>query len=307
MFDTVAISKTFLTLPKNDLESRGAFVKFDKNTGEPQKFFLNGQKGSKEPRITISKDIFNKGWRLRAEVSISAWLKGSNIYLPNEKDLLIFLLKLSEYVEKRTGLIFNARLERVARADMTRDFLLTENEVLAVISKLQNISIPRYDRRTFNNTGVSFSSKGQKKILVYSKFHDVLAKNGSELDLENARGILRLEIQHKKNATVSYIAESLGYSDHNANHILTLETSEKVINKVIELLHLKQFIENRNNRIDVLISKYGLSMAQKLTTHLAYKMVFGTDYYKHLKIGVSERKIKDYEKKCLEMGISSLE
>jgi hypothetical protein len=295
MFDTVAISKTFLTLPKNDLESRGAFVKFDKNTGEPQKFFLNGQKGSKEPRITISKDIFNKGWRLRAEVSISAWLKGSNIYLPNEKDLLIFLLKLSEYVEKRTGLIFNARLERVARADMTRDFLLTENEVLAVISKLQNISIPRYDRRTFNNTGVSFSSKGQKKILVYSKFHDVLAKNGSELDLENARGILRLEIQHKKNATVSYIAESLGYSNHNANHILTLETSEKVINKVIELLHLKQFIENGNNRIDVLLSKYGWSMASKLITHLAFIINISKQAFQKERLKIMRRSVWKWE------------
>jgi hypothetical protein len=307
MFDTVAISKTFLTLPKNDLESRGAFVKFDKNTGEPKKFFLNSQKGSKEPRITISKDIFNKSWRLRAEVSISAWLKGSNIYLPNEKDLLIFLLKLSEYVEKRTGLIFNARLERVARADMTRDFLLSENEVLGVISKLKNVIIPKYDRRTFNDTGVSFTSKGQKKILVYSKFHEVLNKNGSELELERARGILRLEIQHKKNATVSYIAESLGYANHKANYILTPETSEITIDKVMKLLHLNQLIEKRGNRIDVLLNKYGLLMARKLTTHLAYKMEFGADYYKHLKIGISERKIKEFEKMCLEVGISSLE
>ena len=113
MFDTIAISKTFFSLPDVALLGRnGCKPVFSKYDGEPYKFVLNGKEGIKEPRLTISKSP--KGfWILKAEVSVGAWLFNSNLFLPNENDMKRFFADLSNFVRWKTGVRFDALLERL--------------------------------------------------------------------------------------------------------------------------------------------------------------------------------------------------
>lgn len=226
MFDTVAISRTSARSPDVDLLVRnGCKPFFGKYTGEPYKLVLNGEKGTKEPRLNFSKSPLGY-WILKAEVSIGAWLFGSNIHLPDEEDMNDFFSYLSDFVRYKTGIKFDAYLERATRLDVTRDFQIGESRVLSVLKELNNVDIPKYHRKPVDNTGVYFENKGKvknKKYSVYSKFHDLLSKNADESELDLAKGLLRLEVEHKDNHAVSNLAKSLKMPNHNVNRIMTRE------------------------------------------------------------------------------------
>jgi hypothetical protein len=309
MFDTVAISSTFARLPDIDLlERKGCKPYFHKDTGEPYKLVLNGERGCKEPRLTISTSP--KGfWIIKAEVSIGAWLYDSNLFLPDENDMKNFFPALSEFVCEKTSIKFEAWRERVTRLDATRDFQTDEAKVLKIVRDIGNVEIPRYNRKPFNATGVYFENKGRdknKKYAIYSKQHDLIDKNASEAEIELARGLLRLEIQHKNNRAVSNLAKSLHLPNHNANNILTRQTSEKVIEKTMQLFSLHRLLENVESSLEKLAKNFSSAMPLTLAGHLLYKAQYGSDYGKLPFINLTEETIKKYERECAKTGILSL-
>ena len=310
MFDTVAISSTFARLPDIGLlERNGCSASFSRDTGEPYKLVLNGEENAKEPRLTISKNP-KELWIIRAEVSIGAWLFDSNLFLPDENDMKNFFPALSEFVSEKTGIKFDARRERVTRLDATRDFQTDEAKVLSILKQIGNVEIPKYDRKPVNNTGVYFVNKGKsknKKYALYSKYHDLLNKNASEAEIELARGLLRLEIQHKNNRSVSDLAKSLHLSNHNANNILTRQTSEKVIEKTMKLFSLSSLLENVESSLETLAKNFSSAMPLTLAGHLLYKAQYGSDYGKLPFINLTEETIKRYDRECAKTGILSLE
>jgi hypothetical protein len=179
MFDTVAISRTFTRSPDIDLlVKNGSKPFYSKYDGKPYKLVLNGLNGAKEPRLTISKSP-KALWIFKAEVSIGSWLFGSNLFLPDEKDIINFYLSLSNFVRYKTGIRFEAHLERTTRLDATRDFQIGESRVLSVLKELNSVDIPKYNRKPVNNTGVYFENQGKsknKKYSIYSKYHDFWIK-----------------------------------------------------------------------------------------------------------------------------------
>lgn len=310
MFDTVAISRTFARPPDVDLLVRnGCKPFFSKYTGEPYRLVLNGKEGAKEPRLTISKAPTGY-WIIKAEVSIGAWLFGSNIFLPNEKDMNNFFPELSDFVRYKTGIRFNAYLERTTRLAVTRDFSIGESRVLSVLKELNNVHIPKYNRKPVNNTGVYFENKGKdknKKYSIYSKFHDLLSKNANETELELAQGLLRLEVEHKNNRAVANLAKSFKMPNHNANLILTREVSETVIESAMALLNLEPLLRDTDCRLERLARNFDSAKPLTLAGHLLYKAKFGLDYGKLPFINLSEATIKKYERECAKTGTLSLE
>jgi hypothetical protein len=310
MFDSNAISKTMARLPDIDLlTKKGCKPVFSQTTGEPYKLVLNPPKNSHEPRITISKNPYKELWIIKPEVSIPAWLYGSNLYLPDESDIETYLSMLSDYVGDNIGVKFDARIERVTRVDVTRDIQVGEDRVLPIIAEINKMRIPKYDWRPFNDTTASFDNKGKvknKRYSNYSKFHEVAARNGSPDELEMAKGLLRMEVQHKNNAAVYNLAKSLKYPNHNAQTILTRETSEKVINQAMKLFKIEQFLENENSSIENLFNTYDSLTAFRLTGHLYLKSIYGAEYGKLPFINVKERTIKEYEKLCVKAGSLSI-
>lgn len=286
-----------------------AVRRFSVNIQEPYKLVLNGETSAKEPRLTISKSP--KGfWIIKAEVSIGAWMFGSNLFLPDQNDMKQFFPMLSDFVRFKTGIKFDARRERVTRADPTRDFQLEESKVLSVLKKLSNVEIPKYNRKPINNTGVYFENKGKiknKKYSIYSKYHDLLDKKAEETEIELARGILRLGIEHKDNRAVANLSKSLNFPDHNADHILTREVSETVIEDAMNLLTFESLINRNDSALEKLGETFDSSKPLTLAGHLLYKSKYGLDYGKLPFINLSENTIKKYDRECAKTGISSLE
>lgn len=311
MFDTVAISRTFARPPNIDLLVENGCKPFhSRYDGEVYKLALNGDEGAKEPRLTISSSP--KGfWIIKAEVSIGAWLHGSNIFLPDENDLRRFFPDLSQFVRLKTGIKFDAYSERTTRLDVTRDFILTESRVMSILKELKNVSIPKYHCKPIDNKSVYFENKGKdknKRFKIYSKYQDFIDKKASDAEIELAEGILRLEIEHKNNRAVSNLSGSLNIPYHFANRMITRETSEAVINNAMTLLHLDSILINQSkSKLETLVLNFDSSTALKLAGHLLFKDKFGADYYKLPFIDLKEATVRNYDRKCAKTGILSLE
>jgi hypothetical protein len=307
MIDTFQISKTFLRLPnQSELVSNGWKPLRDKYTGEPTALCCNSAKG--EPRLTLSKNR-NDYWIIRAEVSFGSWLHGSNLYLPNEKEFHNDLDFLSEYVESKSGIVFDAHTERVSRVDFTHDFQVGENAVIPIISKFGKLELTRYERVCFGNTSVYFKNKGKertKEFLIYSKYHERLANSKDLAEQEAAKGLIRLEVSYRKSA-VNRLAKSLKLPSHRANHILTKETSEKVIQRAMKQLHFDSLLTSESQNIEKLFELHSATMPLCLIGFLYLRDKYGDDLAKQFFIKTSPKTLKRYSDDCSKAGILSLE
>lgn len=112
MIDTFKISKTFARLPnQSELISNGWKMLLDRQTGEPAALYLTSPKGEGKPRLTISQNPLNDYWVIGAEVSLGSWLSNSNLHLPDEEEFYQGLHLLSQYVESKSGIGFDAHRE----------------------------------------------------------------------------------------------------------------------------------------------------------------------------------------------------
>ena len=311
MIDTTQISKTFARPPNfSEMLENGWKPLKDKHTGEPTALCCNSAKGRGEPRLTLSRTR-NDMWIIRAEVSPGAWLHGSNLYLPDEGDLQHVLDAISAYVEDKSGIVFDAHTERVTRVDFTRDFQVGEINVLPIIAKYARFILPKYHRVCYDETSVYFRNsleKGKltKQFKIYSKHHDLLDKCDDASESEKARGLLRFEVSHLK-AAVNRLAKSYNLPDHRANHILTKETSEKVIQTAMKQLHFDSFIKTETSNIDKLFEICDSASAFTRIGFLYMRDQYGDDLTKQPFINISSKTIKRYQDDCNKAGVCSLE
>lgn len=309
MIDTIQISKTFARPPNiAELLKNGWKPIRDKLTGEPAALCFNGAKS--EPRLTLSK-TYNDLWIVRAEVSFGSWLYGSNLYLLNESEFQHGLESLSEQVEVKSGIVFDAHTERVTRVDFTRDFQVGENAVIPIIAKFARLSLPKYKRVCYEDTSVYFKNsleKGKltKQFKIYSKHHERLANSKGAAEQERAKGVLRLEILHQKSA-VNRLAKSLKLPNHHANYILTKETSEKVIEKAMKILNFESLLTAKNSNIESLFNICGSTEAYKFIGFLYMLDKYGKGFSKLPFVDTSQKTLKRYLSGCLKAGVLTLE
>ena len=216
---------------------------------------------------------------------------------------------MSEYVESKSGIIFDAHTERVTRVDFTNDFQVGENSVIPIIGNFAKLNLSRFDRVCFGDTSVYFKNAGKertKEFLIYSKYHERLAKSKDKSEQEAAKGLIRLEVSHRKSA-VNRLAKSLKLPNHRANHILTKETSEMVIQRAIKQLHFDILITTESSGIEKLFELYGATMPFSLIGFLCLRDKFGEDLAKQPFINISPKTLKRYSDDCGKAGILSLE
>ena len=309
MIDTFQISITRARLP-NQIESGGSKFKPLRftQTGEPTAFCVNGAKG--EPRLTISKNR-NDWWNIRAEVSVGRWLHGSNLHLPDAEELHRGLDLLSALVRERIGVVFDAHTARVSRVDFTRDFQVGEDAVISIIAKFAKFNLPRYKRVCYEETSVYFKNsleKGKltKQFKIYSKYHERLKEGAGAEELEAAKGILRLEVSYQKSA-VNRLAKSLKLLSHHANHILTKETSEKVILTAMKQLHFDSLLNAGDSNVEKLFELYGATMPFSLIGFCYLTDRYGADLTRQSFIQTSPKTLRRYADDCNRAGILSLE
>lgn len=310
MFDTAAHSITKPTPPKEDIIfDNGGTVRISAFDEKPYKYLINGKRGSKEPRITITRN--GEGfWIVKAEVSIGEWLFGSNLYLPEEKDLPEYYENLSNFVLFKTGYQFDAYQSRVTRLDVTKDFEVGEAKVCGIIKALAKLTIPRYDRKLINDSTVEFQNKGKKKnkkYSIYNKHQKLLDDRADEKLLELSKGLLRLEIQHKENRAVSNLAKSLKLPYHYTHSLFTKDVADIVIKKAMNVLSFEEFLNDEDSALEKLAKNYESSMPLLLAGHLHFKAKYGIDYHQLSFMNLKPATIKSYERKCKKIGCSSLE
>ncbi len=314
MLDTFQISKTFARPPsQSELIEIGWKTIRDKQNGEAATLCFNARKNQNKPRLTLSQDR-NDWWNIRAEVSLGSWLYGSNLHLPNQDELNHGLNLLNEYVKSKSGIFIDAHAARVSKVDFTRDFQVGENNVIAIIGKFAKLSVPRFKRVCYEDNSVYFKNsleKGKltKQFKIYSKYHERLKNSRNKSEQERAKGILRLEILHQKNA-VNRLARSLKLPNHHANHILTKQTSETVIQKAMKQLHFDSLLTAENFDIEKLFELFDSASAFTLIgfLYLLYlRDKCGDDLAKQSFIDISPRTLKRYSDNCSKAGVLSLE
>jgi hypothetical protein len=309
MIDTFAVSKTFARPPDQKiLESKGWQPLRDRYTDRVRALCFNSARGEHEPRLTLSQNP-NDFWIIRAEVSIPAWLKGSNLCLPDESDIHTGLDSLSEYVENNSGIIFDAHTERVTRVDYTKDFQVGENAVLPIIARFSKLKLPRYKRACFDETSVYFKNAGKertKEYLIYSKYHERLAKTKNESEQEMAKGLIRLENSFRKRG-VNALAKSLKLQMHTANYLLTKETAEMNIQRAMNKLNFEHLLTPVKANIENLFDVCDNASALTRIGFLYLRDKYGEDFSKLPFIDLSPKTLKRYFDDCQKAGVLSLE
>lgn len=162
MLDTIALIQRIARPPDfNELQELGWKPRHQVIDGGIKNFVLNGREES-APRLTFSRSP-DAMWHLRAEVSVPAWLHGTNLKLPNEDEVETALKKLSTFVSERFPEYFNAYTAQVCRVDFTRDFNVGAENVTELIRRTAKVQMPRYLRQVFDDKTVYFSSSGKHK------------------------------------------------------------------------------------------------------------------------------------------------
>lgn len=307
MIDTFQISKTFARSPLiNELQSNGWNPLWSRYTGEPTALCFNSGEG--KPRLTLSKNP-NDHWNIRAEVSLGSWLYGSNLHLPDYSEFHCGLDLLSKYVESKSGISFDAHAARVSRVDFTRDFHVGENAVIPIIAKFGKLKLSRCKQVRFDATSVYFKNKGKEKtkeFLIYSKYQERLDNCKDTAQQKAAKGLIRLEVSFRKSG-VTRLAKSLKLPNHNANHILTKETSEEVIQRAMKRLNFLNLLTVEKPNIEKLFESCSTTAALSYVGFLYMKEKYGEDLSRLPFVEISHKTLKRYEDECRRAGVCSLE
>ncbi len=142
--------------------------------------------------------------------------------------------------------------------------------------------------------------------MIYSKYHERLANDKDTSEQMAANGLIRLEVSLRKSA-VNRLAKSLKLPNHHANHILTEETSEKVIQRAMKQLHFDTLLTAESFNVEKLFELYGSTMPFSLIGFLCLRDKHGEDLTKLSFINTSPKTLKRYSDDCSKAGILSLE
>lgn len=282
---------------------------FVSKTGDRYKTIVDPTPGTHAPAIEIKYDR-ERRTICRVSVSVGAWLFGSNLHLPSERDLQVeFMAAISEFVGETTGLQFVASKARVARLDITCDFRLREEELPQVIDQYRHFRYPKRNTILINGGTVYFDSKGKKlarRGVLYDKYAERLARRAGKDELAMALGLLRYEDRYMTNSAVTDLARSLNLPDHNAGTLLTQRTYLVAMGKQIQLLGLDRIASGNATAITQLYTELGSTKAGHTVQHLALVGEFGSEYYRDPRFEVAERTAKERAKYGLRVGLVSL-
>jgi hypothetical protein len=311
MFDTVALSRTYHRPPDFEaIELAGGILSRDQR-GNVRSGKLNGPIDSKLPRITFSSTYWGD-WTVGVEVSVPQMLFGSNVEPAIAEDIPTYIAKISEFMVDRTGLPFDAWNARVRRVDFTTDIFVSEEKIPSIIMRLDRVTLPKYDRIKVNDTTIKFRSRAKKsrvsqELEIYAKLQERIDRNGTEQELENCVGRLRIERKYLTNQAVSRLAASVGLDSHSARNTLSRAVYDAVVIKTMDNIGYALDEEPTESSLQKLATVYGTSKAQKLAGHLLYKDRYGERYNELPFINLSLSTLKGYDRSCRKAGVVSIE
>jgi hypothetical protein len=282
VFDTVTLKHIIPQPAEAYLREFGWSPRFNSFNGLCRAWILNEPSGTRAPRLTISRcpKLF---WHLYVQVSISAWLYDSNVILPTESDIKLFLPKLSDYLRHHAGFTFEAETAKVTRIDFSQNFQLGETKVIPAILRLMRREIPKYRRVIYDDKTVEYRNQGQKKtktIKFYSKLDEVIKRKRTNAEQEMAKGILRAEVSYTDNNATDRLRIRHGLEDKSADTLLNSTISEIEVGAAAAQVKLIESLPNKDSSLEKLLRVYPAKQAQRLTGFISLLDVYGQDFYK---------------------------
>lgn len=295
MFDTVAL---FRITPRKPVIPVGVST-----IEHPWKTIIKVEKRMHQPRLTITRQQTGK-YITRAEVSVPAWLFGSNSFLPSVTDIPIFFDRLDEFVGQRTGLHFNSRSASVSRLDLCRDYECDPTRIVKIIDNYRMYNYPKRRTELIGGTTVRFAARS-KQLVVYSKFHEVSARSEGS---DHVLPLIRMEDRHRTAAAVTSLCKSIGLHDRSAERLLSQDVSAAVMDKLETRLGIVEAIANSpGNPIKSLFETVGAKKARPLVLHRMLETYVGQDYFIHQEFRVSSRTARRRSREAAKLGLFSLE
>ncbi len=216
-----------------------------------------------------------------AEVSLPKMMFGSNVrMIGSGAEINQGLTMLSNFVSKSALVDFDAVRANVSRVHFCYNFHMPPRDVSDYIQAVSNASIPRTMRTVFENETVRFSN-GSRKIQIYDKLREVLAKlpkdEATNEDVLSAAGLLRLETGFEDRRACKNLTKRRGLSNTTGGELLTMSVARPTLDEAIAELGLDEVIEGCETRVVRLLDCYGPERAQVLAGFMLMCDSFGAE------------------------------
>lgn len=300
--DSIAIVHSYPRVPPDeDLIALGFSKKRGKKLGSFT-WFNNGLRETHEPRISIY-ETWNKTFRLRVDLSIPNLLFGNNIQLPNENEINEALELVSNNVQQRTGLKFDAFEANTCRVDYAFNRIYKFDQPKAVMARYAHFNIPRLKRNSINYETVYFWNKS-RTIKLYDKYAKECKKNLSLEVKEQARGVIRFEYGIINEISVQRFVKRLKFEDTTAKIICSQENIAIATNELKELLMLDSINFKNESKIKTAFQQIkNIKPAMYLVGFAEAINCFGENFYQQKEFKISESTYKRNLRECQKLGL----
>lgn len=290
--DSVALRFMRPQPPPDELRAKGWQPRYDPRFGTVSKWVKHPDAGSHNPNLTWSQQEGGTAW-ITSEVSLPKHVYGSNTVDLRDSDLETALDSVSEYTSKQTGADCDAFNGIVGRVDYAENFRVGEKFVPAYLDAALDGRLPHF-RPPFlqGESTVTFTTKSSRQVQLYSKFDETafLAEKGkaTSADVDNARGVLRLESRYRTTQACSRLAKRLEI-DRNAVSLLSGETARRVIEMELDQLTFNKPVKPLCGRLEALLEHFGdAKVAYELYGFLAFRDAYGDRFYRIPKFNISK-------------------
>ena len=299
--DSIGFVHSYRELPPDEELSERRWIK-KKGKNDSIKWINNGLKGTNEPRLSLYK-TWDGIYRLRADLSIPKLLFGANLQLPDEAEIREALEIISNNIEIRSGLEFDAFSADMCRLDYSVNLEFDPKLVKAVIGRYRNFDVLRLLRHTIGNETVYFKNKS-RTIKIYDKHAEVCAKKTSLDVQEQSRGIIRTEYGLLNAVSIKNFAKRLGFQGTSASVMLSQENIHAAHRELCELLKLDSinFSPERKIRLAFEETK-DVKKAMQLSSFIDAVECFGEGFYRNKAFKMSKSTYDRNLRECQNLGL----
>lgn len=288
--------------PDEELTERGWMKGKKKGINDSIKWISNGLKGTHEPRLSLY-ETWEKTYRLRADLSIPKFLYGANVRLPDEAEIQEALEIITNNIELRSGLKFDAFSANMCRLDYSVNLKFDPKLVKAVIGRYRNFDVVRLLRHTIGNETVYFENKS-RKIKIYDKHAEVCAKKMSPDVQAQSQGIVRAEYGLLDADSIRNFAARLGFQGTSANEMLSQENIHTAHRELSELLKFDSINFSPDRKIKIAFEQINdVKRAIQLSGFVEAVDCFGEGFYRNEAFKMSKSTYDRNLRECQDLGL----
>lgn len=257
MFDTVTSLAFDVDISPNQLDGTNQFTYINDDGNYISKFSFIKER--------ISYTYYLQKRLLVIELSIPKMLYGTNTQMINETDIDKFWNKLDTLLMKHVYISINKERWKVKRLDISFNFKV--DNVSTYISEINKKNLSKRDKVTYNdNETVIFKNKSSS-ICFYDKEKECIRNKEPQPIIEQARGVLRLEMRPASYHLREYL--------HNRKAIDLI--TKAFFAYIIEKFKINEFLKLQNvpndNEIQKALNEMKVADIEKV---LGFKMLVET-------------------------------